>query len=76
MRSSARGEEVRRAAETAIGAIKQPEDPKRATPGLIDRLDTLEKQNQEMEKKLKALTDRLDATAKGGSQAKKAGKGG
>ncbi len=73
MRSSARGEDVRKAAESAIDAIKRPEDPKRATSGLIDRLDTLEKQNQEMEKKLKALTDRLDATTKGRSPAKKTG---
>src|SRR5438034_624370 len=71
MRTSARGEDVRKAAESAIDAIKRPEDPKRATGGLIDRLDTLEKQNQEMEKKLKALTDRLDATTKGRSPAKK-----
>jgi len=71
MRSGARGEDVSRAAEDAIGAIKRPEDPKRATAGVIDRLDTLEKQNQELEKKLKALTDHLNATTKGGSLAKK-----
>ena len=73
MRTGARGEDVRKAAESAIDAIKRPEDPKRATSGLIDRLDTLEKQNQEMEKKLKALTERLDATSKDRSPAKKTG---
>jgi len=73
MHGSARGEGVRSAAEGAIGAIKRPEDPKRATGGLIDQLDTLEKQNQELEKKLKALTDRLDTTTKGRSPTKKKG---
>jgi len=73
MRGSARGEDVRKAAESALDAVKRPEDPKRADGGLIDRLDTLEKQNQEMEKKFKALTDRLDATSKGRSPAKKTG---
>jgi len=73
MHTSARGEDVFKTAESAIDAIKRPEDPKRATGELINRLDTLEKQNQELEKKLKTLTDRLDATAKGGSPAKRTG---
>ncbi|HEY5910269.1 MAG TPA: M1 family aminopeptidase [Verrucomicrobiae bacterium] len=66
IRSSTRTAGVRRAAGHAIEAIKRPVEPRQSTAGLIDRLDTLEKQNQKLEKKLKALTDRLDANIKGG----------
>lgn len=73
LRRSVQGEDVRNAAESAIGAIKRPEEPRRTAAALLDRLDTLEKQNQALEIKLKALADRVDATTQGEAPAKKTG---
>jgi HEAT repeat protein len=64
-------EDVRTAADAAIAAIRRPEEPRRSFDGLIDRLDTLEKQNQELEKQLKTLTDRLDASTNASAVGKK-----
>ena len=52
---------MRKAARDAIDAIRRPDNPKQATAGLLDRLTAIEKHNQELEKKLKDLTDKVDA---------------
>jgi aminopeptidase N len=63
--------EVRSAAEAAIGALRRPEEPRRSLDGVIDRLDSLEQQNQELQKKLKMLSDRLDANTNANAAGKK-----
>jgi aminopeptidase N len=70
LRSGAR-EDVRNAADSALAALRRPEDPGRSLAGLVDRLDTLEKQNQELERKLKSLSDRLAATTNASAPVKK-----
>jgi aminopeptidase N len=62
--SSVRQASVRRSARAAIEAIRRPEDPKTATAGLVERLAAIEKHNQELEKTLKKLSDKLDALEK------------
>jgi HEAT repeat protein len=52
--------DVRSAAEAAIAALRRPEEQRRSLDGVIDRLDSLEQQNQELQKRLKMLSDRLD----------------
>jgi aminopeptidase N len=74
LRGSARAESLRRAAEQAIAAISRPQDPKGATAGLSKRLAAIEKKNQELEKRLKDLADKLDALRK--SPPKQTGRGG
>jgi aminopeptidase N len=59
--ASVRRAGVRRAAREAVEAIRRPEDPKSATAALVERLAAIEKHNQEMEKKLKELSDKLEA---------------
>lgn len=59
IKDSARSESLRNAAKEAVEAIKRPEDPKRATNALIERLATIEQQNQQLEKKLKELTEKI-----------------
>jgi HEAT repeat protein len=70
LRSGAR-EGVRSAADAAIAAIRRPDEPRRSLDGVLDRLDTLEKQNQELQEKLKSLTDRLDAATNASAEGKK-----
>lgn len=64
VQSSAQPEEIRSAAQDAIAAIRRPDDPKQSVSGLLDRLATLEKQNQQLEKKVKELTEKVDASSK------------
>jgi aminopeptidase N len=59
--NSVRDESLRKAAQRAVEAIQRPENPKQATTALIQQLGAIEKQNQELEKKLKDLSDKLDA---------------
>jgi HEAT repeat protein len=61
IRNSVRSESLRQAAAEAIQAIQRPEDPKRATAGLLERLGVLEKQNQELERKLRELANKVEA---------------
>jgi HEAT repeat protein len=63
--------DVRTAAEAAIAALRRPEEPRRSLDGVIDRLDILEKQNQELQKSLKILSDRLDASTNTSAAVKK-----
>lgn len=70
LRGGAR-EDVRTAADAAIAAIQRPEDPKRSVAGLLDRLDTLEKKNLELQNKLQSLTERLNTGARTNAPAKK-----
>jgi aminopeptidase N len=60
VRASGRSEEVRSAARFAIEAIRRPEDPKQATAALIERLGAIEKENREMEARLKELQKKVD----------------
>jgi HEAT repeat protein len=64
VRGSARAEGVGQFAAAAIQAIRRPEDPKQGTAALVERLAAIEKRNQELEKKIKELSDRLDALKK------------
>ena len=64
MRASALKTNVRRAAEGALADLRRPEDPRQATSAVLERLRVIEKQNQELEKKLKELTGRLEAPKK------------
>jgi aminopeptidase N len=61
VRTSTRKVSVRHAAQAAIEAIRRPENPKLATAALVERLAAIEKHNQELEKKLKELSDQFDA---------------
>jgi aminopeptidase N len=45
----------------AIEALKRPADPAETTAALLERLDALEKRNMELEKRVKALGEELDA---------------
>jgi aminopeptidase N len=63
--------DLRNAAEAAIATLRRPEEPRRSFDGVIDRLDTLEKQNQELQKRLKILSDRLDANTNASAAGKK-----
>jgi HEAT repeat protein len=64
IRDSARAEGVRQFAAAAIQAIRRPEDPERVPAALVERLAAVEKRNQELEKQIKELSDRLDALKK------------
>jgi HEAT repeat protein len=64
IRASARKTNVRRAAEGALAELRRPEDPRQATSAVLERLRAIEKQNQELEKKLKELSGRLEAPKK------------
>jgi HEAT repeat protein len=64
VRGSARAEGVRQFAAAAIQAIRRPEDPKRAPAALLERLAAVEKRNQELQRQVKELSDRLDALKK------------
>jgi aminopeptidase N len=64
IRASARKVNVRRAAEGALAELRRPEDPRQATSAVLERLRVIEKQNQELEKKLKELSSRLEAPKK------------
>jgi aminopeptidase N len=70
--AGSQGEEVHGAAEAAIASIKRAEDPKHSIAGLVERLDTLERQSQDLEKKVKALADRAQAGTNNVNVAKKA----
>jgi aminopeptidase N len=61
VRASGRPEEVRAATRLAIEAIRRPEDPKQATSALVERLEAIEKQNRELDARLKELLQKLDA---------------
>lgn len=60
VRASGRPEEVRSAARQAIDAIRRPEDPKQATAAMLERLGAIEKQNQELDARLKELLKKID----------------
>ncbi|MBI2929528.1 MAG: HEAT repeat domain-containing protein [Verrucomicrobia bacterium] len=62
LRSSAQHASQKQAAADAIAAISRPQNPKQATAALLDRLSALEKQNLEIEKKLKTIADELGTT--------------
>jgi len=64
IRISSRPESLRKAAQSGIEAITHAPDPKQVTAGLMDRLSTLEKQNQELEKTLKELSTKVEAMEK------------
>ena len=64
IRDSAHAEGVRQFAAAAIQAIRRPEDPERVPAALVERLAAVEKRNQELEKQIKELSDRLDALTK------------
>jgi HEAT repeat protein len=64
IRASARKKNVRTAAEGALAELRRPEDPRQATSAVLERLRVIEKQNQELEKKLKELSGRLEAPKK------------
>src|SRR5262249_19327610 len=64
IRDSAHAEGVRQFAAAAIQAIRRPKDPERVPAGLVERLAAVEKRNQELEKQIKELSDRLDALTK------------
>lgn len=66
VRNSARSQSLRNAAKDAIEAIQRPEDPKRATSALLERLAAIEQQNQQVEKKLRELTDQVGAIERSG----------
>jgi aminopeptidase N len=61
IRRSPSDDHVRKAAKAAIEAIQHPNNPKLVANGLLERLTILEKQNLDLEKKVKELTDKLDA---------------
>jgi aminopeptidase N len=63
--------EVRNSAEAAIAALRRPEEPRRSFDSIAERLDTLEKQNQELQRKLKTFSDRLDANTNASTAGKK-----
>lgn len=63
--------DVRNTAEAAIATLRRPEEPRRSIDGVIDRLDTLERQNQELQKRLKTLSDRLDLNTNASAAGKK-----
>ena len=46
------------------GEHDRPEDPERVPAALVERLAAVEKRNQELEKQIKELSDRLDALKK------------
>jgi aminopeptidase N len=64
LRGSARAEGVRNAAQRALDRIRRPEDPRQANTALLERLAALEKQNQQLERRLKELADRLEPSRK------------
>jgi aminopeptidase N len=74
VRASGRPEEVRTAARLAIETIRRPEDPKQATAAMLERLGAIEKQNQELEARLKELLQKLDAQKGPPAKGDKAGK--
>ena len=55
---------MRRAAQDALAELRRPADPRQATSALLERLMTIEKQNQNLEKKIKELASRLDGPKK------------
>jgi aminopeptidase N len=60
IRVSARPESLRKAAQHGIDAIARAPDPRQVTAGLMQRLSALEKQNQELERKLKDLSTKIE----------------
>jgi aminopeptidase N len=64
IRQSARSESLRHEAAAAIEAIQRQASSRSATAGVIERLATIEKQNQELRKKLEELAAKLDALQK------------
>jgi aminopeptidase N len=60
IRQSVRADEVRQAARNALEALKRPPAPKEATSALLERLEAIERHNQELEKRLKVLGEKLD----------------
>jgi HEAT repeat protein len=52
---------ISKAAKAAIEMIQHPQDVKQVAAGLVERLTILEKQNFDLEKKVKELTEKLDA---------------
>jgi len=64
VRASVRKTNVRTAAEGALAELRSPQDPRQATSTVLERLRTVEKQNQELEKKLKELSRRLEGPTK------------
>jgi aminopeptidase N len=62
VQSSGRPELIRAAAREGIEAIRQPEDPKQATSALLQRLEAIEKKNQELEAKIKELTQKASTS--------------
>jgi aminopeptidase N len=64
IQKSARKESLRKAAQRAIEASSRPKDPKQSTAALLERVRAIEKQNQELEKRLKEISDKLDALKK------------
>jgi aminopeptidase N len=73
VQASGRPEEVRSAARLAIEAIRRPADPKQATAALLERLEAIEKQNRELDARLKELLQKVDSSK---SQPGKGDKGG
>ncbi|MCI0747570.1 MAG: hypothetical protein L0Y58_19365, partial [Verrucomicrobia subdivision 3 bacterium] len=56
--ASGQPQELGTAAQQAIDSIKRPDDPKYATSALVERLAIIEKQNQDLEKRLKGLAEK------------------
>jgi aminopeptidase N len=75
LRRSPSDDALRKAAKTAIEMIQHPQDPKQVAAGLIERLAVLEKQNQELEKRVKELAEKVEG-AKEKTKQEGAGKGG
>jgi aminopeptidase N len=71
IRASARPESLRKAAQNGIEAIARAPDPRQVTTGLMQRLSALEKQNQEMEQKLKELSAQMARLQEAGKKATK-----
>jgi aminopeptidase N len=61
IRASARPESLRKAAQRAMADIARAPDPRQTAIGLAQRLGAIEKQNQELERKLKEMADKLEA---------------
>jgi aminopeptidase N len=59
IRTSARGEAIREAAQRAIAAIQQRPAAREGSPTVLERLTAIEKHNQELDRKLKRLDDAL-----------------
>jgi aminopeptidase N len=76
IRASARPERLRKSAQEGIEAIARAPDPRQVTRGLMQRLSALEKRNQELEKKLKDLSAKIEGLQEAQKKATKdAGKG-